>query len=765
MKDAEQKLKDEIIELRRRISELEAGERARRRAEEALRISEREKAAILDSMSEHVVYQDKDMRIAWTNRAAEKSVDLSLENLVGHHCYEIWHGRSEPCKDCPVPRAWETARPQEGEMVTPDGREWLVRGYPVRDADGDITGVVEVTEEITARRKAERALRETNRLLETILASTHMLVAYLDTRFHFIHVNRAYADADERDPSFFPGKNHFDLYPDEENEAIFRRVVETGEPFFAYAKPFVYPEHPERGVSHWDWSLVPIRDPEGEIEGLVLTLANVTDRVRAEKQLLMANERLTYLLSSSSAVLYTARASGDHGATFISENVARMVGYEPRHFIGKSSFWIDHVHPEDRDRVLDEISLIFETNSHACEYRFLHENGSCIWLRDAMRLMRDEDGEPLEIVGFWADITERKRVEEALRESEERYRTLAENIPDIIYSLDQEGRIIALNDAGFRLFGFGKEEVFGRNFVDFLHPEDADRVTRSFLEAIQTRREYTRGLKFRMLGKDGTLRWVELNSHMRFDEKGNYFQEEGVLRDITDRVRMEEELRRLYEQARDDAETKSTLLKEINHRVKNNLSAIIGFLYAQRRRAGMETDVRYQSILQELVGSVQGLATVHNLLSVTSWAPPRLSELASKVIHSSLQILPHDKRVTVEVTPSPVRVTPDQANNLALVLNELTSNAAKHALQDRSRARIGVRIGEEDDRVILEFRDDGPGYPEEVLAGKRRGVGFHLIGKIVSDSLRGEHSLRNDKGAVARLRFGAEAKYCIGEKA
>ncbi|NIQ78404.1 MAG: hypothetical protein GTN93_10000, partial [Anaerolineae bacterium] len=75
--------------------------------------------------------------------------------------------------------------------------------------------------------------------------------------------NRAYAEADDREPSFFPGKNHFDLYPNPENQEIFQRVVETGQPYFTYAKPFEYSEHPERGVSYWDWSLVPIKDLEG----------------------------------------------------------------------------------------------------------------------------------------------------------------------------------------------------------------------------------------------------------------------------------------------------------------------------------------------------------------------------------------------------------------------------------------------------------------------------------------------------------------------
>jgi len=224
---------------------------------------------------------------------------------------------------------------------------------------------------------------------------------------------------------------------------------------------------------------------------------------------------------------------------------------------------------------------------------------------------------------------------------------------------------------------------------------------------------------------------------------------------------------RLYEHVRQDAETKATLLNEVNHRVKNNLSAIIGLLYAERRLArasarGVEEQAVYQSIMRDLTGRVQGLATVHSLLSASRWAPLSLSELTTQIIYVSLQTLPHDKRISVDVTSSPVRVTSDQAHNLALVINELTTNAVKYGLHERSAARITVRIGLDDDdaaarTVLFEFRNDGPSYPEEVLQLERHGVGFDLIQNIVRKSLRGELSLHNDHGAVTVIRFKAQA--------
>jgi two-component system NtrC family sensor kinase len=133
---------------------------------------------------------------------------------------------------------------------------------------------------------AER--KEINKLLENVFSNVHVLIAYMDTDFNFIRVNSKYAEADGREQEFFAGKNHFDLYPNEENEAIFRKVVETGEPYFVRAKPFVYAEHPERGTTFWDWSLKPVKDADGNVSGLVLSLIDVTDNITLYSELMRA---------------------------------------------------------------------------------------------------------------------------------------------------------------------------------------------------------------------------------------------------------------------------------------------------------------------------------------------------------------------------------------------------------------------------------------------------------------------------------------------
>ncbi|MEW6138611.1 MAG: PAS domain S-box protein [Thermodesulfobacteriota bacterium] len=149
---------------------------------------------------------------------------------------------------------------------------------------------------------------ETARALEKIFSTTHFCFVLLDADFNFIRVNRAYADACGHDPEFFPGKNHFDLYPHQENEAIFRSVVESGKAFTVYAKPFEFPDDPDRGTTFWDWTLHPVKDPSGKVEGLVFALVDVTERKRAEEEVKKARDELELRVKERTAQLHSANA-------------------------------------------------------------------------------------------------------------------------------------------------------------------------------------------------------------------------------------------------------------------------------------------------------------------------------------------------------------------------------------------------------------------------------------------------------------------------
>jgi len=274
---------------------------ARKQAEEALKVSEAEKSLILNSTIDLVVYHDTDMKMVWGNRKALDSAGMRQEELVGRYCWEIWHQRSEACEGCPVILARDTGKPQEGEIRSPDGRSWYIRGFPVKDDDGSVKGVVEFCLEITARKRAEYALLESERLLESEKRFRslfeHMLegVAYCrmlydehgcPDDFVYLDVNSAYSEL----TGFHDvvGKKVSEVMPgikesDPELLEVYGRVASTGLP----EKCDIYIEQ----LSLWR-SMSVYSTEKGYF---VAVSENITERKRFESELKESHHKLRKL--------------------------------------------------------------------------------------------------------------------------------------------------------------------------------------------------------------------------------------------------------------------------------------------------------------------------------------------------------------------------------------------------------------------------------------------------------------------------------------
>lgn len=187
----------------------------------------------------------------------------------------------------------ETILDEELEIECFNGSRKIIlhSAIPIYD-HGAIQGAIVVNQDITERKRAEQALIHSNQLLQGAFNSIDVLIAYMDRDFNFIQVNEAYARVAGYPMDYFPGKNHFELYPHSENQAIFERVVETCEPISVLEKPFEFPEYPERGVTYWNWRVQPVLGADGVVQGIVLSLVDVTERKRGEILLERQNQDL-----------------------------------------------------------------------------------------------------------------------------------------------------------------------------------------------------------------------------------------------------------------------------------------------------------------------------------------------------------------------------------------------------------------------------------------------------------------------------------------
>ena len=168
-------------------------------------------------------------------------------------------------------------------------------------------------------------------------------------------------------------------------------------------------------------------------------------------------------------------------------------------------------------------------------------------------------------------LIDQKQIAQKLQESERKYKELVENIPDIVYSLGKDTKVCAVNVPAASAFGFKSEDILGKDFSDFIYPDDREAVFASFLEAIETKREWTRGFQFRCVAKDGSVHWMELNSHMRFDEEGQYASEDGILRIIDDQKKVEEFLLQTHKDLEKKVEERASELKLKNEALQKEI--------------------------------------------------------------------------------------------------------------------------------------------------------------------------------------------------
>ncbi|HUV49721.1 MAG TPA: PAS domain S-box protein [Anaerolineae bacterium] len=338
----------------------------------------------------------------------------------------------------------------------------------------------------------------------------------------------------------------------------------------------------------------------------------------------------------------------------------------------------------------------------------------------------------------------------ALKESEQKFREFVEGTDDLVTRVDSNGTFTYVNDTSEKIFGLSPGKCIGLSAFDFIHPDDSEKTKAAFAEWIRDR---VSSITFenRQVSQSGQVHYMQWTINSKFDEDGNLIATNSIARDLTE-IKLAEKRLKQY------ADTQEVLIREVNHRVTNNLSAIIGMLAMEEKHAVEEGSTYYLSFLQNLTARIRGLSLVHGLLSASGWQPLKLSLLCEQILKGATQGALFSKNLEISITPSQVIVSSTQAHHLAMVINELATNSIKHGVTNRDNIHINIIIEQDGAKTTIQFKDNGPGFPEEIVKGdfSSANIGFELIQGIVMKSLGGNVVFENDNGSLTTISFENE---------
>jgi PAS domain S-box-containing protein len=406
---AKEELARQVQELRQRIARLETLDTERKRAEEAQTRADQEKEMILDSLVEHVVHQDQQMKILWANRAACAYLGLSREDLIGQTCHVMWAGSSEPCPDCPVRRAMETGRVHEVEKATSDGRWWYIRGYPVKDQEGTITGGVEITLDITERKRAEEALRQSQEVYRILVQTSPDAVTATDLEGQITFVSprtlelMGYEDAEE-----MLGRNALELVAPEDRhraKADMKKTLRQG--IITGAEHHLLRQDGTTFTGEFSSALT--RDAQGNPQGLIATLRDITERRETEAEVRRLKEFNEGIVQNMTEGIVMQDA--ENNLSFVNPAAAAMLGYEPDELTGHH--WRKIVPVDQQPIVSAADGRRIKGQSDRYEVELQRKDGTRLpVLVSGSPIVDADSGEFEGILAVFTDITDRVQAQE-----------------------------------------------------------------------------------------------------------------------------------------------------------------------------------------------------------------------------------------------------------------------------------------------------------------------------------------------------------------
>ncbi|WP_168644637.1 chemotaxis protein CheB [Dolichospermum sp. UHCC 0259] len=374
---------------------------------------------LLRSSEIGVIFLDCNLRVRKFTLAATLAVNLlptDVHRPIQHLNYNF---------HCPnllelLQQVLDTEQPIEQEVsLTPNHQNFLMRIYPYLQDKNQVDGLVINFINIDEMKRVQQELQARTDELELIYSSSEVGFALIDEDYRFLRINEVMAEMNGISAADHLDKTLQDVLPDltPTLEPLFQQILETQEVVRNIPIQGTTPAQPNV-LRDWIVSYLPIQLANGR-RAINAVVVEVTELKKTQAVLRQTEERLRVLMQSSHTIVFSCEPENDYRATFISDNVQQVLGYSPQEFLEQPNFWVDHLHPDDLDRVVAGLTQLTESEIYSHEYRLLHANGTYRWFFAQLRLNRDSEGVIDDCVGYLVDISDRKRAEEATQQRAE----------------------------------------------------------------------------------------------------------------------------------------------------------------------------------------------------------------------------------------------------------------------------------------------------------------------------------------------------------
>ncbi len=527
----------------------------RTRLERELREQTRLLQSVLHSMADGVVMADEAGTFQVWNPAAERIMGTGPAN-VGIGGWSDHYGLFLPDNVTPYPpHDLPLARAIRGESVTnvlvclrspahPDGAWLSVNARPLRDETGQLKGGVAVFRDITGTKRTDEALRESQERYRLLVTKANDIIYRTDAMGRFTFVNPVAMRIMKYSERELLERRFVDLiHPDHQAAAerfygqqFIRQQSSTYYEFLALAKD---------GREVWIGQNVQVLLQDSKVIGFQAVARDITERRRIQAALSASEERFRSLVSNLPGAVYRCACDPDWTMEFLSDPIKHLCGYPASDFLANHvRSYASVIYPDDLPMVERTVlGAVAQRQPFSIEYRLLHRDGGIRWVYEKGQGVFSADGKLLCLDGAIFDITDRKRTEEALLESEERSRSIVQSTSDAIILMDIEGRVAFWNSGAEQTFGYTADEMVGQSMTRIIPDRFREAHQRGVQRVAVTGRLTVQATMFELAGlrKDGTEFPLEF-SLAAWTAKSKLFIT-GIIRDISERKQAELALR------------------------------------------------------------------------------------------------------------------------------------------------------------------------------------------------------------------------------